>query len=304
MSKQDYTTTFTIEQATPAQVFAAVTNPRAWWSEDVIGDTDRLGAIFYYHFKDIHRGTFLISELEPDRKVVWHVLQNHFNFTRDKTDWTGTDIVFEITPVEQGTQLRFTHVGLHPDEECYQVCEDSWNFYIASLRQLISTGMGQPNKGEANANPVVVPPPPGQLSETITVAATPDAAYAAIRNVRDWWTGRIEGETARVGDSFTYRYKDLHYSKQRVSEMIPGRRIAWQVLESDLSFLDDPAEWAGTTIVFDIHPIGDTTEVTLTHVGLTAASECYDSCSAGWGSLVQAGLKTLIETGRSLEVIL
>lgn len=167
MLGNSYTKTITFEHATPGQVFAAVTNPRAWWSEDVVGETDRLGAIFYYHFKDIHRGTFLVSELEPGRKAIWHVLQNHFNFTRDATEWTGNDIVFEIGAVDGGTELRFTHVGLNPAEECYDVCHDSWGFYLASLHQLVTTGTGQPNKGEANANPVIVPPPPGQLTNSV-----------------------------------------------------------------------------------------------------------------------------------------
>lgn len=159
MSENSYTRTMTFDRATPGQVFAAVANPRAWWSEDVLGSTDSLGAIFYYHFKDIHRGTFVITEMEPGRRMVWHVLQNHFNFLKDSTEWTGTDIVFEITPIEGGAQLRFTHVGLVPTEECFEVCNDSWNFYLASLHQLVTIGSGQPNKGEANANPVVVPAP-------------------------------------------------------------------------------------------------------------------------------------------------
>ncbi|WP_376703097.1 antibiotic biosynthesis monooxygenase [Mesorhizobium sp. ISC25] len=66
-------------------------------------------------------------------------------------------MVFDIAPTDKGTELRFTHVGLKPSEECYDVCHDSWHFYIASLRDLISKGSGQPNKGEENANPTVVP---------------------------------------------------------------------------------------------------------------------------------------------------
>ena len=156
MSK-DYTMSFTVEQS-PEAVFAAITNPRAWWSEDTEGETDRLGAIFYYHFKDIHRGTFKVTELVPGKKLVWRVLQNYFNFIKDATEWTGTTIVFEIEPVAGGTELRFTHIGLQPAEECYDVCEDSWRFYIgSSLRNLIQSGIGAPNKGEANANPTVVP---------------------------------------------------------------------------------------------------------------------------------------------------
>jgi hypothetical protein len=117
MSDQNYTTAFLVDQ-TPEEVFAAINNVRGWWSENIEGETDELGSVFYYEFKDIHRGTFKITEFVPGKKVVWHVLQNYFNFVKDMTEWTGTDIVFEIAKKGDKTELRFTHVGLKPSEEC------------------------------------------------------------------------------------------------------------------------------------------------------------------------------------------
>jgi uncharacterized protein YndB with AHSA1/START domain len=96
MDNQNYTTTFTVDQS-PEQVFKAISNVRGWWSEEVEGDTDRLGSIFFYGFKDVHRGTFKITEFVPGKKIAWHVLQNYFNFLKDTTEWTGTDIIFEIS---------------------------------------------------------------------------------------------------------------------------------------------------------------------------------------------------------------
>jgi len=137
------------------------------------------------------------------------------------------------------------------------------------------------------------------LNETITVAAKPDAVFAAINNVRGWWSGIIDGETATVGDRFSYRYKDIHQSTQEVSELVPGERVAWKVLDSNLSFLKDKAEWTGTTIAFDLTPSGEGTELRFTHHGLSPVSECWDACSSGWGGLIRGNLKTLIETGHT-----
>lgn len=146
---QSYTATFTVEQ-TPAEAFTAINNVRGWWSQAIEGDTNKLGAVFYYHYQDIHRCTFKITEFVPGQKVVWHVLQNYFNFVQDKTEWTGTDVVFELTQKEDKTEVRFTHVGLVPAYECYTVCSDGWGTYInGSLRSLMTTGQGQPNVGEA-----------------------------------------------------------------------------------------------------------------------------------------------------------
>ena len=147
--EQNYTARFTVDQ-TPEEVFAAISNVRGWWSEAIDGDTDRLGAEFKYHNQDIHRARFKITEFTPGKKVVWHVLDNYFNFVQDEKEWTGTDIVFEIDRQGDETELRFTHVGLTPTYECYNVCSDSWGTYITrSLRDLITTGKGQPNPIEA-----------------------------------------------------------------------------------------------------------------------------------------------------------
>jgi len=142
---QNFTTTLTVKK-TAEEVFAAINNVRGWWSEAIEGDTDKLGAVFFYQAKDIHRATFKITEFVPGKKVVWHVLSNYFNFVQDQTEWTGTDIVFEIGRKDGKTELRFTHVGLAPAYECYEVCSDAWGKYInSSLRDLITTGKGQPN---------------------------------------------------------------------------------------------------------------------------------------------------------------
>jgi hypothetical protein len=85
-----------------------------------------------------------------------------------------------------------------------------------------------------------------------TVDQTPEEAFAAINNVRGWWSGNIEGKTDKLGEVFTYRYEDVHYSKQKITEMIPNKRVVWQVLEAKLNFVKDKDEWNGTKIVFDI----------------------------------------------------
>lgn len=90
-----------------------------------------------------------IIEFVPDTKVVWHVLDNYFNFTEDKTEWIGTDVVFEIARKGDKTEVHFTHVGLVPAYECYDVCSNAWGFYINhSLFVLITKGKGEPSREE------------------------------------------------------------------------------------------------------------------------------------------------------------
>ncbi len=145
MTTTDFTTTLFVDQ-TPEAAFNAINNVRGWWSEEIEGSTNKLNDEFNYHFEDLHRAQLKLIEVIRNKKVVWLVKENYFKFTKDKTEWTGTKIIFEISVQNKQTQIQFTHLGLVPDYECYEICEDAWTNYIQnSLRSLIVTGKGQPN---------------------------------------------------------------------------------------------------------------------------------------------------------------
>jgi uncharacterized protein YndB with AHSA1/START domain len=132
------------------------------------------------------------------------------------------------------------------------------------------------------------------FTTTFTVDRTPEDVFAAITDVRGWWTGEIDGACEKLGDEFTYRYEDVHVSRQKVVEFAPGTRIVWLVLDARLSFTQDPAEWKGTRIVFDLSATPGGTEVRFTHAGLVPEFECFDACSNAWSSLVNANLRNLV----------
>ena len=136
------------------------------------------------------------------------------------------------------------------------------------------------------------------FTTTFTVDQTPEAVFAAINNVRGWWSGDIEGSTDKLGDEWTYRYPDSHYSKQTITEFIPGKKVVWHVVEGYLNFVQDKAEWKDTEITFDIAQKGDQTEVRFTHVGLVTEYECFDLCSNAWGFYINGSLRSLITNGQ------
>jgi hypothetical protein len=151
MNEPSYTATIVVDR-TPDEAFAAITDVRGWWSRDIDGRTDELGAEFTYRAEDVHRSTMRIVELVPGERVVWLCLDNHFSFTNDKTEWIGTTISFEISRVGDRTRVRFTHLGLVPDYECFNVCSNAWGGYItSSLKNLIATGQGSPNDATRDA---------------------------------------------------------------------------------------------------------------------------------------------------------
>ncbi len=152
MTAHDFATTLLVDQ-TPERVFNAINNVRGWWSEEIEGGTEKLNDEFTYHYKDVHICKIKLIEVIPNRKVVWLVKDNYFNFIKDNREWKGTKISFEISKKDDKTQISFTHLGLVPEYECYNICRDAWSNYINnSLRSLIITGKGQPNPKEGGFN--------------------------------------------------------------------------------------------------------------------------------------------------------
>ena len=152
-SEQDFSRTFVVDASTD-EAFAAVTDVRGWWSGTIHGETRKLGDVFTYEVPDVHRCTMTLTDLSPGERVVWHVSDSWIGFVDgDTAEWDGTDMVFDISETGAGTQVRFTHVGLEPQVECFEMCSSGWSTYIASLRDLIVTGEGDPIRQHDTIDP-------------------------------------------------------------------------------------------------------------------------------------------------------
>ena len=136
------------------------------------------------------------------------------------------------------------------------------------------------------------------FTTTFSVQASPERVFSAINDVRAWWAGDVEGPTDALGGEFTYRFKKLHYTRQKVTELVPGSKVVWHVTDCNLNFVERNDEWKGTDIVFEIRTKGDATEVRFTHVGLVPAFECYDACRKGWTFYLHESLRKLAATGK------
>lgn len=156
MESKSYTSTILVDK--PAHdAFAAIQNFRGWWSEEIEGNTDKIGETFFYHYKDVHLCKIKLIEMQEDKRLVYQVVDNEFNFTKDKTEWINTKLVFELKSENSNTKIIFTHEGLLPEYECYAVCNDAWTSYIqGSLKNFIETGKGKPNGKEGGLNAELV----------------------------------------------------------------------------------------------------------------------------------------------------
>ena len=145
MNIQDFTTTILVDK-TPQEIFDAINNVRGWWSGEIEGETNTPGAEFTYQVPGTHISKQKIAEFVPAKKVVWHVTDANLSYLKNKSEWRGTDIVFEIKKKGNKTEVRFTHKGLVPAFECYDAVSNAWSILINdNLRNLIITGKDQPS---------------------------------------------------------------------------------------------------------------------------------------------------------------
>ncbi|MBN7803560.1 SRPBCC domain-containing protein [Algoriphagus aestuariicola] len=124
-------------------------------------------------------------------------------------------------------------------------------------------------------------------SYSFTTAKSPKEVFEFLQDVKQWWSGfyeeSFEGSSQQLNHEFTFHAGGgMHITKHRLIESIPYQRIVWEVIESKLSFLENPKEWERTKLVFEISDSGGETRVKFTHEGLEPQIECYDQCSSAW----------------------
>ncbi len=145
MQNQNFTTSFLIDKS-PEEVFNAINNVSGWWSGEIKGTADTLGSEFTYQVPDVHYSKQKVTEFIQNKKIVWQVAEASLTFVKNKDEWKGSDIIFEIAKKDDETELRFTHNGLIPEFECYDACSNAWDMLVnGNLKNLIITGKDQPS---------------------------------------------------------------------------------------------------------------------------------------------------------------
>lgn len=150
MTNSDYRRTLDVS-APPKQVYEAVTSGfRNWWT-DPGASLSRTGDIATFRFPPKESSwTFRPITLEPNRLVEHECVgANHLHDGLPdsiRTEWLGTVMSFEITANGAESLIVFTHQGLAPKLDCYDICEAGWDFFfLDSLKSYLETGNGKPH---------------------------------------------------------------------------------------------------------------------------------------------------------------
>jgi len=110
-------------------------------------------------------------------------------------------------------------------------------------------------------------------SVEIELAKSPNNVFNHLINLRNWWPEDFEGEDIKLNSEFTFTTGDSHYSKNKVIEFLPNKKVVWLTIESIRK--TDNFDWQGTKMIFELTPKGDNTIVKFTYDGVVLENE-YD----------------------------
>jgi activator of Hsp90 ATPase-like protein len=276
-AKANYTVDI-IVQKQPREVFYHLLyNVSAFWPEQIQGQGFNLYDEFIFRTGDSHYSKNKVIELVPNKRLVWLVIDSLRK--PDNFVWTGTKMIFELTPQGNNTQIRFTYDGIVLENETdrlSQVCD----FVIKENLFRLLSREEKPLNGETKS-----------CSVTIEVEKSVANVFNCLKDVSQWWSRDFEGSSLTLYDEFVICHPGRHYSKQKLVEVIPDNKLVWLVTESTLNWLEkDKQEWTGTKMIFELTSAGNKTQLHFTHEGLVPAKECYSLCEKGWNMVIRERL--------------
>lgn len=135
---------------------------------------------------------------------------------------------------------------------------------------------------------------------TIEVTNSQQEIFRSITgDVAKWWGGKdLSGKSTLTNDEFIVDHPGAHYSKQRLVEVIPDKKVVWLVVDSKLSWLKDQEEWTNTKMIFEITATTYSNLLHFTHEGLVPEKESYARCTQGWNMVIKDWLYTFIMYGK------
>ena len=149
MKRNDFTSSFSAK-ISANEAIGKIGNVPEWWGVTFTGNAKDQNDTFTVKMGGDSFFNFTVTELIPGKRVVWLVTECNMPWYSNKTEWTNTRLIFDLTENKGMTEVTFTHEGLTPDVECYKDCNPGWTHWIqTSLFSYLTDGKGvfrQPTK--------------------------------------------------------------------------------------------------------------------------------------------------------------
>ena len=146
LTEQSYHSSIVVNESA-MEAYDKISRVNEWWAANFEGSAKNLGDVFTVRFGETYV-TFKLTEAIPGKKVTWLVTDSYLPWQNDQTEWTDTEVVFEISTENNGIKVDMTHIGLTPEVECFENCQTGWNHYIQkSLFKFMEEGQGVLQKG-------------------------------------------------------------------------------------------------------------------------------------------------------------
>jgi hypothetical protein len=143
---QDYQCTVSAK-VSAEEAYCKIARVNDWWNQRSTGKTQQVGDTFKVDFGPTWV-EFEVIEAIPDKRMVWRVTDCHLHWLKDRTEWKGTSVIWDLATRDGTTTVTMTHAGLTPAVECFDTCQAGWNFHVGeSLLKLLIDGRGLPDRG-------------------------------------------------------------------------------------------------------------------------------------------------------------
>jgi Activator of Hsp90 ATPase homolog 1-like protein len=144
INEQDYQGSI-VAKVTPKEALDKISRVSEWWAKNFEGSSHKPNDIFTVRFGSGDRYQVKVSEITPDKKITWDVIDSYQGWVKNQTEWTGTKILWEISVQEDGTRIEMTHIGLAPTLECHDKCIQGWDYLLhRSLFGFLTVNKGLP----------------------------------------------------------------------------------------------------------------------------------------------------------------
>ena len=129
----------------------------------------------------------------------------------------------------------------------------------------------------------------------LTIAAAPQCVWSALtqpEEIGQWWTNDLN-VTQEVGSLAEFRFGEWGDVVLRfeVAELEQDKKVHWMYRFGSV------AHWAGTSVTWQLEPVGNGARVVFSHEGFVEKDEAYEQTREYWDYFL-ASLKSYLETGK------